>query len=105
GLGTNSFSRPAALMSQVANQSEMPAAAAPRRAGRMVARPFAGLIDAILVQDPVSFPFAGSVTRTHAEAGWVWVHRDLCPDLISADGVANGNFSAGDLEAVMPDVL
>jgi len=92
-------------MSQAANQSETPAPAAPRRAGRTVARPFAGLIDVILVQDPVSFPFAGSVTRAHAEAGWVWVYRDLCPDLISADGAASGSFSAKDLEAVMPDVL
>lgn len=92
-------------MSQVANQSELPAAVAPRRASRAVARPFAGVIDVILVQEPVPFPFAGSVSRTHAEAGWVWVHRDLCPDLISADGVTNGNFSAGDLEVVMPEIL
>ena len=92
-------------MSQTANQSEMPGSAAPRRAGRSTGRPFAGVIDVILVQDPVPFPFAGSVSRTHADAAWTWVYRDLCPDLISADGVANGNFSAKDLEPVMPDVL
>jgi len=92
-------------MSQAANQSELPATAAPRRASRAAARPFAGVIDLVLVQEPVPFPFAGSVSRTHAEAGWIWVHRDLCADLISADGVVNGNFSAGDLEVVMPEVL
>jgi hypothetical protein len=92
-------------MSQAANQSEMPATAATRRAGRGAARPFAGVIDAILVQDPVPFPFAGSVSRKYAEAGWTWVHRDLCPDLISVDGVANGNFSADDFEVVLPEVL
>ena len=62
-------------------------------------------MDLVLVSEPVPFPFAGSVSRTYAEAGWTWVHRDLCPDLISADGVANGNFSAADLEVVMPEVL
>ncbi|KQX41947.1 hypothetical protein ASD04_17945 [Devosia sp. Root436] len=92
-------------MSQAANHSELPASAAPRRAGRAAGRPFAGVIDVILVQDPVPFSFAGSVSRAHAEAGWTWVYRDLCPDLISADGIANGNFLAKDLEVVLPDVL
>jgi hypothetical protein len=90
-------------MSQAANQSDNSTPAAARR-GRGSARPFAGLIDAVLVEDPVPFPFAGSVSRTHAEAGWTWVYRDLCPDLISADGVANGNFSTGDLDVVMPEL-
>lgn len=92
-------------MSQAANKSEMSASAAARRAGHGPARPFAGIIDVILVQDPVSFTFAGSVTRKHADAAWTWVYRDLCPDLISGEGVANGNFSAADLEIVMPEVL
>ena len=92
-------------MSQAANQSEMPVSAATRRADRGAAQPFAGVIDVILVQDPVPFPFAGSVSRKYAEAGWTWIHRDLCPDLISADGVANGNFATADLEVVLPEVL
>lgn len=92
-------------MTQAANQSEPPVPAAPRRAGRAAGRPFAGVLDVILVQDPVPFPFAGSVSRPHAEAGWTWVHRDLCPDLISADAIADGSFSTGDLEAVMPEIL
>ncbi len=83
----------------------MPVSTVARRAVRVAARPFAGLIDVILVQDPVPFPFAGSVARKYADAIWTWVYRDLCPDLISADGVANGNFAATDLEVVLPEVL
>lgn len=67
--------------------------------------PFAGVIDVVLVNEPVPFDFAGSVSRTHAEAGWTWVHRDLCPDLISAEAIANGTFSTADLDVVMPDIL
>src|SRR5690554_813787 len=92
-------------MSQAANHSEVPAAGTARRTGRAVVRPFAGLIDAVLVEDPVTFPFAGSVARSHAQAGWTWVYRDLCPDLISADGIANGHIAARDVEAVMPELL
>ncbi|HEV7344778.1 MAG TPA: hypothetical protein VGN60_04000 [Devosia sp.] len=83
----------------------MPAPAASRRSGRGATKPFAGVIDAVMVHDPVPFPFPGSVSRAHAEAAWTWVYRDLCPDLISADGVANGNFSASDFEVVVPEVL
>ena len=83
----------------------MPVSTVARRTVRVTARPFAGLIDVILVQDPVPFPFAGSVARKYADAIWTWVYRDLCPDLISADGVANGNFAATDLEVVLPEVL
>jgi hypothetical protein len=63
------------------------------------------VIDAILVQDPAPFPFPGSVSRSHAEAIWTWAYRDLCPDLISAEGAANGNFSAADLDQVMAEML
>ena len=69
------------------------------------AQPFAGLIDPILVDDPVAFPFAGSVARSHAAAAWTWVLRDLCPDLISADGVAKGHVGAAELELIMPELL
>lgn len=92
-------------MPQTANHTDLSASSAPRRSGRVVIRPFAGVIDAVLVDDPVPFPFSGSVARSHAEAGWTWVYRDLCPDLLSADSVADGHFVAGDIEAVMPDIL
>lgn len=92
-------------MSQAAHHSEPPASAAPRRSKSAAVRPFAGVIDAVLVQDPVPFPFAGSVSRPHAEAGWTWVHRDLCSDVIPAEAVADGSFSAADLERLMPEIL
>ncbi|WP_332693572.1 hypothetical protein [Devosia sp.] len=59
----------------------------------------------VVVQDPVQFPFAGSISRGHADAAWTWVHRDLCADLIAADRIADGTFSAADVEAVMPQIL
>lgn len=68
-------------------------------------RPFCGLIDPVLVDEPVPFPLSSSVSVEAARAAWVWIVRDLCPDLISADGVANGNFGAADLDPLMPEVL
>ena len=93
-----------ALMSQATNRT------APDSNSDMVraagaAQPFAGLIDPILVDDPVAFPFAGSVARSHAAAAWTWVLRDLCPDLISAEGVAKGHVGAAELELIMPELL
>lgn len=75
------------------------------RSGAVVRRPFCGLIDPVLVNEPVPFALAGSVSVEAATAAWVWVVRDLCPTLISADGVANGNFQLADLEPLMPEVL
>ena len=51
------------------------------------------------------FALTGSVSVEAANAAWTWVVRDLCPNLISSDGVANGNFRAGDLEPLMAEVL
>lgn len=92
-------------MSHAANQSDPTVPAAPRRGARMAAPPFAGVIDAVIVEEPVPFAFPGSISRPHAEAGWVWVHRDLCPDLIAADAVAEGRFTARELDGVIRDVL
>lgn len=92
-------------MSQAANKPDSSLPAAPRRANRTAMHPFAGIVDLVVVQEPVAFVFAGSVSRAHLEAAWTWVHRDLCPELISADAIANGTFSAADLELVMPQVL
>jgi len=92
-------------MSQAANQTDPTPEAAPRRSARNRASPFAGVIDAVIVEEPVLFPFPGSVSRTHAEAGWVWVCRDLCPDLIPAEAVAEGRFGPRDLDMVIREVL
>lgn len=68
-------------------------------------RPFCGVIDPVLVDEPVLFPLNSSVSVEAARGAWVWAVRDLCSDLISAEGVANGNFGAADLEPLMPEVL
>lgn len=82
-------------MSQATNR---PADAAEQRqsvrAGAASSQPFAGLIDAIIVEDPVPFAFPGSVARSLAQAVWVWVNRDLCQDT-----------DISDLDQAMPDVL
>lgn len=67
--------------------------------------PFCGLIDPVLVREPVPYPSAGSVSLEGAQAAWTWVFRDLCRDLISADGVENGTLTAGDIEPLLPEIL
>lgn len=67
--------------------------------------PFCGLIDPVLVNEPVPFPSAGSVSIEAARAAWLWIMRDLCPDLISAEGVEAGHFGAADLEQLLPEIL
>ena len=90
-------------------KSQADAAPKPARAsaGRSHAGsgPFGGLIDAVIVDEPVLFPFAGSVGRDAAMAAWVWVSRDLCPELIPAEKLESGRFGAAELEPLMPDVL
>lgn len=62
-------------------------------------RPFLGLIDSVLVDDPAEFDFDGALSGEHAAAIWIWMTRDLAPDLIG------GITSAERFEAVLPDVL
>jgi len=93
-------------MSRAANLTEVDAphsdaVKAPRQAGK----PFAGIIDVLIVEDPVIFAFDGSVSRSEAETVWTWVVRDLCPDLISVEGVANGSVTADDVEPLMPEIM
>lgn len=57
-------------------------------------QPFAGLIDAVIVEDPVPFAFPGSVARSLAQAVWIWVNRDLCQDI-----------DISDPDQAMPEVL
>lgn len=89
-------------MSQTASQTD---SSTTRRTGRGSPRPFAGVLTPIIVHDPVQFTFAGSILQSHAEAAWTWVHRDLCPELIDPDNLADGSYSAKDIEPIMPQVL
>ncbi|WIY53684.1 hypothetical protein O9Z70_03845 [Devosia sp. YIM 151766] len=68
-------------------------------------RPFCGVIDPILVDEPVLHAFAGSVVREGAMAAWTWLVRDLCPDLISAEAAESGALKPTDLEPVMAEML
>jgi hypothetical protein len=64
-------------MSSVADRSSV---AAPL--GQRQPLPFLGLIEAVTVEDPVLYPFDGSILRKHAQTAWTWAARDLCPDLV-----------------------
>ncbi len=64
-------------------------------------QPFFGLIDAVIVEDPVLFPFDGSVLRKHVQTAWTWAVRDLCSDLLG-DGTTMPD---ADIEVLVPQVL
>lgn len=63
--------------------------------------PFAGLIDAVIVDDPVAYPFDGSIARKQVQAAWTWVTRDLCADIVTNAETMPGSA----LEPLMPQVL
>lgn len=52
---------------------------------RVVAQPFFGLLDAVLVPGPAEFQSDGAISRPEAEAVWLWLARDVAPDLIDLD--------------------
>lgn len=94
-------------MSQTAPKTEVPASAPSRAASRATARskPFCGLIDPILVEEPVLYSFSGSISRDAADAAWTWVLRDLSSDIVSAAAVEKGTLGAGDLAPAIPEIL
>ena len=59
----------------------------PGAARNKTLRPFLGLIDAVIVEGPAEFAFAGAVPSDAAEAAWMWMVRNLAPDLIDIDVV------------------
>lgn len=92
-------------MSQPAPTNAATSPLAARRVGSAVRKPFCGIIDPVLVDEPVPFAFTGSVVREGAIAAWTWVARDLCPDLISAEALENGTLKPAELEPIMPQIL
>lgn len=68
-------------------------------------RPFAGLIDPILVEEPVDFAFDGSLARPHAGAAFVWMTRDLAGDQVDFARVEDGSLTVEELEPVLPQML
>jgi hypothetical protein len=91
-------------MSQATSRFETASADA-TRGGNKALLPFAGVIEPVIVEEAVDAGFSGCVARQSAQAAWVWVYRDLCPDLIRREAVDAGTFTGADLEPLMPQVL
>ncbi|MCW5721889.1 MAG: hypothetical protein KIS86_12175 [Devosia sp.] len=93
-------------MTQLANRNDpaAPATAKPARAAT-APTPFHGLIDPILVFEPVLEVFPGAVNIEAAKAIWVWVRRDLCSDIIPGDKLEQGTLEAADIEPLIPELL
>ncbi|HUH78137.1 MAG TPA: hypothetical protein VLZ53_12295 [Devosia sp.] len=94
-------------MTPVAHRSAAPnpGSRAAHRGGRGVIKPFAGLIEAVIVEDPAPISFPGCVARSHAQACWVWVYRDLAGDLIGMADIENGKFTVEALEPLLPQLM
>lgn len=93
-------------MTQLANRMDVsaPASTKPGAATR-ASGPFCGLIDAVLVHEPVIANFLGSVNAEAAEAIWVWVKRDLCSDIFAPEKLSGDTLTAADVEAALPEML
>lgn len=90
-------------MTQSAKTLAQPMHGGAKRAATI--RPFCGLIDPVLVEEPVLHALPGSISRDAVTAVWTWVTRDLRPDLIPAGAMADGGFGAAALEPSVPDIL
>src|SRR5690242_11865650 len=77
-------------------------AAAPRR---KPGRAFMGMIDTVIVQGPMDFPFDGAIGSDDAYAAWMWMVRDLGPDLIDIEAIEDAPNNLQALESLMPELL
>jgi hypothetical protein len=68
-------------------------------------RPFAGLIDPVIIEAAEPFDFPGAVPRQTADAVSLWMARDLGPDLLSGLGSAAEDERAVALDAAMSELL
>ena len=75
------------------------------RSARPAVRPFLGLIDSVLVDDPVEFSFDGAIARAEAQAAWTWMLRDLAPDLIDPKASDDDPAATEALGALLPELL
>lgn len=67
--------------------------------------PFLGLIDPVIVPEPVEFEFDGALARPHAAAAWTWMVRDVAPDQLDITGGDDDPAARQALDAAMPDLL
>ena len=75
------------------------------RRPRAVERPFYGLIDPVVVPDPAVFVFDGSISHEHAFAAWVWIARDIAPDLLDRERQVDEAEGRQQLALDLPDIL
>jgi len=67
---------------------------------------FLGIFEDILVDDPVSFDFDGSISREHMRAIWSWLVRDVDPEIQQTlTGVSSVVEAEKSLKALFPTVL
>ena len=92
-------------MLQPKPQSSQLSGSRARTAARRVVKPFFGLLDSVIMDDPAEFAFDGAVKRSDALSIWAWMARDLAADLIDPDASDTDPASAAALEAVIPDLL
>jgi hypothetical protein len=65
--------------------------------------PFLGVIDAVIVDEIEGFAGAGSISREHADAAWLWLARDVGPELLP--GARDGYLTLPVFENALPMVL
>jgi hypothetical protein len=75
------------------------------RSGQYGGEPFLGLIDPILVAPGGTFAFAGALARDHADHLWIWLTRDLAPDLVGEDAPGGAPSDPGRLAALLPELI
>lgn len=92
-------------MTQLANRTDTAAPATAKPARAAAPTPFVGLIDPILVHEPVLEVFPGAVGMEAAKAIWTWVARDLCSDILPADKLEQGTLAASEVEPLVPELL
>ena len=63
------------------------------------------MLDAVVVKGPVDFPFDGAIGSDDAYAAWMWMVRDLAPDLIDIEAIEDGPNNLAALESLMPELL
>lgn len=72
---------------------------------KIAGKPFLGMIDAVTVDMPADFSFDGAINNDDATAAWLWVVRDLAPDLIDIEVADDSPRNLAALDALMPELL
>jgi hypothetical protein len=68
-------------------------------------RPLFGLIDGVLVDDPVTFAFDGAIPFSQAEAIAAWLRRDIAPELVGPLLKLDAAAARAGFAAALPSLL